>query len=144
MLGSVSRKCEYALKAMLALALRDDGEAISSHRIAGRHALPQRFVEVILSELRQGGFVESRRGSSGGYVLAKPPEDIALGELISFVEGWQNGGGSSPTRKDPDVLSILWHTVDAAVADVLFTTTLADLAAQHRRNQEDYVPNYAI
>ena len=141
MLFSVSRKCEYALRAILTLALRRNDEAVSSHRIAADHSLPQRFLEVILSELRQGGFVESRRGNAGGYVLAKPASQILIGQIVSFIEGSRQ---EAQNGESDDALDSLWSRVDKAVTDVLYSTTLADLAKEQKQLNRAYIPNYAI
>ena len=66
-----SVKGEYALQAVLDLASRRAGEAIRIADIAQRQKIPQKFLELILASLKQGGFVESRRGAEGGYLLAR-------------------------------------------------------------------------
>jgi len=64
-----------------------DQRPIKIANIASAQSIPKRFLEVILNELRQGGFVESRRGVDGGYLLARDPQQISVGEIIRFVDG---------------------------------------------------------
>ena len=84
----ISNKCYYALHALFVLASEySNSEPIKIAAVASRQNIPKRFLEVILNELRQGGFVESRRGVDGGYFLAREPGDITIGEVVRFVDG---------------------------------------------------------
>ena len=69
---NISVKSEYALHAIFDLAVQPQGEPVKIAEIARRQKIPQKFLELILSSLKQGGFVESRRGAEGGYRLARP------------------------------------------------------------------------
>ena len=83
----ISNKCYYALRALFELSLHQkESLPVKIGLIARKQRIPKRFLEVILSELRQGGFVESRRGVEGGYLLARAPEQITMGEVIRFVD----------------------------------------------------------
>ena len=84
---NISVKGEYALHAVFDLALQTPGEPVRIADIARRQKIPQKFFELILAGLKQGGFVESRRGAEGGYLLAKPADSITVGEVIRFIEG---------------------------------------------------------
>jgi Rrf2 family protein len=83
---NISVKSEYALQAVFDLALQPPGEPVKIAGIARRQKIPQKFLELILGSLKQGGFVESRRGAEGGYRLAKPADQIKVGEVLSFIE----------------------------------------------------------
>ena len=84
----ISYKSDYALKAVLDLALcYDDRQPVSIHDTAKRIDAPVKFLEQIFSRLKTHGIIESRRGSSGGYLLAKPPEKITVGDIIRLIEG---------------------------------------------------------
>ena len=84
----ISNKCFYALRALFELArLHRDQRPVKIANIAAAQSIPKRFLEVILNELRQGGFVESRRGVDGGYFLARDPDAISVGEIVCFVDG---------------------------------------------------------
>src|SRR5579862_2727560 len=84
----VSTRGDYASRALLSLALHDDAETPTSVRnIAERTGLPQPYLEQILLALKGAGLVRSKRGVGGGYVLARPPAEITLGQIVSAVEG---------------------------------------------------------
>ena len=86
---NISVKGEYALQAIFDLAANSGPEPVKIAEIARRQKIPQKFLELILASLKQGGFVESRRGAEGGYMLAKRAESISVGEVLHFVEGRQ-------------------------------------------------------
>ena len=81
----LSTKSSYGLRACLALC-KADGK-LSSSEIAESESIPQRYLEQILSTLRQGGLVESTRGAKGGYSLARPADEITVADLVSCLEG---------------------------------------------------------
>lgn len=83
----ITKKGEYALHALLTLASEYGGKAISLRQIAKQEKIPYKFLEQIMSYLKQSGFVESTQGKQGGYVLARSPKKIKLGEIIRAVEG---------------------------------------------------------
>src|SRR5207248_10293936 len=84
----VSTRGDYACRALLSLALHAEGAGPTSVRdIAERTGLPQPYLEQILLALKGAGLVRSKRGVGGGYVLARPPTEITLGQIVSAVEG---------------------------------------------------------
>src|SRR5215831_14229158 len=83
---NISVKSEYALLAIFDLATQPPGEPVKIADIARRQKIPQKFLELILSSLKQGGFVESRRGAEGGYRLARPADQITVGQVLKYVE----------------------------------------------------------
>jgi Rrf2 family protein len=84
---NVSQKCQYALRAVFELSRRSRQTPVRTSEIAESQAIPPRFLELILGELKQGGFVESRRGARGGYLLLAQPDRVTVGEVIRFVDG---------------------------------------------------------
>ena len=136
---NVSVKTEYALAAILDLAMQPEGEPVKIADIARRQRIPQKFLELILSSLKQGGFVESRRGAEGGYRLARPADQISVAEVLRFSEGTKK-----THRKTPDAFTEMWTQVDEAVAAILDHTTFAELARHWRDAQTRYVPNWQI
>jgi len=82
----ITYKGDYALKAILDLALHF-GSVRTIHAIAEEADIPFKFLEQLLLDLKRAGFVESRRGKVGGYLLAKEPGQIKLGEVIRFIDG---------------------------------------------------------
>src|SRR5579862_642825 len=122
---NISVKGEYALMALFDLAFQPPGAPLKIGEIAKRQKIPQKFLELILASLKQGGFVESRRGAEGGYLLVRAPETLTAGEVLRFVEGPQNRGRSR--RRSDSPFAEMWDQVDQAVSGVLDSTTFAEL-----------------
>jgi Rrf2 family transcriptional regulator, cysteine metabolism repressor len=136
---NISVKGEYALQAILDLALQPPGAPIKIADVARRQKIPQKFLELILSSLKQGGFVESRRGAEGGYRLARPADQITVGAVLNFVEQ-----AKREKRAPADALSELWKRVDESISAILDHTTFAELARRWKETQRRYVPNWEI
>lgn len=83
----ISRKAEYALRAVLAMSRSVPGTVFSIHSLAMDERIPLKFLEQILLVLRKGGLLNSRRGAGGGYHLARPAVRITVGEVIELVDG---------------------------------------------------------
>jgi Rrf2 family protein len=83
----VSQKGLYALKALMLLARRYQEQAVKIREIAAEEELPEKFLELILLELKHARIVESVRGAKGGYRLKRPPSQIFLGEIIRTIDG---------------------------------------------------------
>ena len=83
----LSRKGEYALRAMTYLALNYDKTPVQIHEISRREKIPEKFLEQILLQLKRAGLLDSRRGVHGGYVLLKPPKKISLADIIRTIDG---------------------------------------------------------
>lgn len=147
----VSQKCQYALRALFELARRCDDGPVKIAQIAEAQAIPVRFLEVILSQLKQGGFAESRRGAEGGYLLARPARLISVGNIIHFVEGPVGPVSCLDTRAERQceldgrcVFKAMWKRAHDAVCRVYDTTTLQDLVEEDVRMRGMYVPQYTI
>ena len=143
----ISAKGEYAIKAMLDLALSGDGETLQPIQdIARRQGIPQRYLEQVLLGLKRAGFLHSRRGSAGGYRLAKPPDQITAGALLRAVEG-QSGlgmGGRGSAGDAGSDLTHLWRAVSEAVDSVVDGTTLEDLKRRALERRASTKPMYHI
>jgi len=83
----ISNKAKYAFRALLAIAAEREGDALTSAEIARRHAIPHKFLEQILLDLKKAGMLESRRGKTGGYVMLRPADTISFGEVLRLFEG---------------------------------------------------------
>jgi Rrf2 family protein len=134
---NLSVKGEYALHAIFDLAMQPAGEPVKIADIARRQKIPQKFLELILASLKQGGFVESRRGAEGGYLLARQPDQITIGQVVEFLEG-------KKTKRGADAFTDVWKRVDQSVAAILDHTTFAELARRWKESQKRYVPNWEI
>lgn len=140
---NISVKGEYALQALFDLTTQPRNEPVRIADIAQRQKIPQKFLELILAGLKQGGFVESRRGAEGGYLLARPPERITVGEVLRFIEGPQDNK-SRHRRSLESPFAEMWSGVDRAVSAVIDQTTFADLHRAWTEKHNRFVPNWEI
>ena len=145
---TISKKCIYALRALFELAFRSSAEPVKIHDIADSQKIPSRFLEIILAELKHGGFVESRRGNDGGYLLIRDPHRINVGEVIDFVQGSYKidcSGNADTFEVSGDyVFNKLWKAVNTAIENIYSNTTLGGLVECERVEREKHVPNYCI
>ncbi|MDD5558512.1 Rrf2 family transcriptional regulator [Candidatus Methylomirabilis sp.] len=147
----VSTKGDYATRAMQDLALHYEEGPIQIEEIARRQHLPARYLEQILLSLKRAGFVESKRGMSGGYYLAKPPREITIGAIIRAMEGpivpifCVESGPREICIEEPHCsLRDIWADVRDAVAQIVDRTTLEDLCQRFRTKQERQRVSYQI
>jgi Rrf2 family protein len=134
----VSTRGDYASRALLSLALHAGQEVPTSVRdIAERTGLPQPYLEQILLALKGAGLVRSKRGVGGGYVLAHPPADITLGQIVSAVDGpIQAGDFGEPHQngacdhEGQCVLLSVWSEVGQHMRRHLDSFTLADMVVR--------------
>jgi len=123
---------DYAVRAAVELAAAD-GELVKGEHLSQAQAIPLKFLENILIELRQAGLVRSQRGPEGGYWLGRPAAEISVADVIRAVEGpLASVRGERPEALDYEgsaqSLQHVWIALRGAMRDVLETVTLADLA----------------
>jgi Rrf2 family protein len=150
----ISKKTEYALRALTELAMNRDGGNVQAQELARRERIPIKFLEQILLALRKGGIIQSRRGAGGGYTLARLPESISVGEVISLIEGpillLDCTEDESDTCSSLEAASCGLREVvgelRAAVKQVLGEVSVADICdrTEARRQRQDSVPLYSI
>lgn len=132
----VSRRTDYATRAVLALAL-DGGGPLKLEEIARRTAVPQSVLEQVMPTMRTAGIVRSERGPAGGYRLNKRPEEITLERIVKLFHGQLAPIGCA-TRHSPEpcpmtigcTLREVWEEVRDATIEILSRSTFADLAAR--------------
>ena len=132
----ISQKGLYALQAMMMLARHHHQGAIKIRDIAYEEVLPEKFLELILLELKNARMVESARGAKGGYQLRREPADIPLSEIIRLIDGPLAPFGDADQLRDlidrdlehRPLYQVFLDVRDAA-ARILDNTTLADLIA---------------
>ena len=83
----VSAKSDYALRALIELASRKDGSPVSAEELGRLQEIPHGFLQAILADLRRAGVVMSQRGQSGGWRMAREPEDVSVADVIRAVDG---------------------------------------------------------
>jgi Rrf2 family protein len=128
----ISARGDYAVRAAVALAVAHP-HTVSAQALAAEQNLPRKFLETILADLRRAGLVHSTRGVDGGYTLARPPEEIAVAEVLRAADGPLAGvRGIRPEETVYDGTAVhlqeLWIAVRAAVRRVLDEVSLAEVA----------------
>ena len=132
MLGMrLSARADYALRAAVELAA-SSGDHTTAEQLARAQHIPAKFLEAILTQLRRAGLVRSQRGPEGGFWLAKPAEEISLGDIIRAVDGQLVGvRGERPEnvtyRGAAEPLQRVWIALRATERAVLERVTLADI-----------------
>jgi Rrf2 family cysteine metabolism transcriptional repressor len=135
----ISRRTDYATRAVLVLALADGGP-LTIGEIARRAEVPQSVLEQVLPVVRSAGIVRSERGPHGGYRLNHSPEEITLERVVRLFQGQLAPIGYA-TRHEPDpcpeivaqCLLPTWADVRDSTIEILTRTTFADLAKRARR-----------
>ncbi len=146
----VSAKGEYALKALLDLALHDKEGLQPIQEIAAREGIPQRYLEQVLLQLKRAGFLDSRRGAAGGYRLDRPPDQVTVGAVLRAVEG--PTPVAEPARRgrrhahgEPaGELMELWREIADAVSAVVDRVTIEDLRRRVEERRTSGRPMYHI
>ena len=147
----IPQKWQYALRATFELAARDTRDAVKVADIADAQAIPPRFLEIILNQLKGAGIVESKRGSAGGYRLALSPQTVTVGDILRRLQGASDPVGCGSAHGGEDcrfsgdcVFLPMWERAWQAMWTVYDDTTLQDLVDDAQRRQERYVPSYSI
>lgn len=131
-LMQISRRVDYGLRAMIFLSENDPERCCSIAEIAERQGVPRKFLEKIIQNLMRGGLIKSRRGASGGYSLARPPEEISFYDVIAAIEGPIAVNACMDEALGCDQMPRcsmigVWSEVQRSVTEVLTRTTLAAL-----------------
>jgi Rrf2 family transcriptional regulator, cysteine metabolism repressor len=139
----ISQKGLYALQAIMTLARRYGSETVKIRDIAIDSDLPEKFLELILLELKNARIVESVRGAKGGYRLRRPPEEIKLSEIIRLVDGPLAPFGDADQLRtlivtDPDHRALygVFLEVRDAAAKILESTSVADIISDSSKTQK--------
>ncbi|MDD5566270.1 MAG: Rrf2 family transcriptional regulator [Candidatus Omnitrophica bacterium] len=139
----ITYRGDYALKAVLDLAL-NEGRVVTIHELAKKADIPIKFLEQVLLDLKRGGFVESRRGKIGGYLLARPASRIKLGEVIRFIDGpiepitcvEKNYSGCTDIYKC--VFRAIWVEVALTTSNIIDNVSFEDLANQVKSHKREF------
>jgi Rrf2 family protein len=133
----ISQKGLYALQAMMTLARRHEQGAIKIRDIAAESDLPEKFLELILLELKNARIVDSVRGARGGYRLRRDPSEIPLSDIIRLIDGPIAPLGDAESLRgliandaDHRALFEVFLQVRDAAAKILEHTTIADIAGK--------------
>lgn len=149
----ITYKGDYALKAILGLSLRYEdgkGDSVPINEIAKYGDMPKKFLEQILLTLVRGGILKSKRGAGGGFLLARPPKDITVGEVIRLIEGpiepiacvSDEYKGCSDVKGC--ILRNVWKEVTGAISIVVDNLTFEELVARYKERYASVNYEYVI
>jgi Rrf2 family transcriptional regulator, cysteine metabolism repressor len=124
---NISSKCEYGARAVVDLARRASQGPIPATQIAERQGIPEKFLVHILLQLKQAGVVQSVRGAHGGYLLARPAQQITLRDVVTAIEGPSLDPLPVKDSACPE-LKAAWVKVGRAIDDVLAGTTIQEIS----------------
>lgn len=148
---NLSQKCQYALRAVFELAARHGQGPVPVGQIAEQQDIPARFLELILVQLKQAGFIESRRGVQGGYSLSVLPKQVSVGDVIRTIEGplipvkRSEDPGNKRTPPPGDYgFGQLWERAEKAVANVYDTTSFQDLLDIEKAVKSKFTVDFSI
>jgi Rrf2 family protein len=145
----ISQKSRYALRALFELAKQRNNGHVKIFDVAKAQIIPPRFLEVILGQLKQGGYVESRRGSEGGYRLIRAPSRLTVGEVLRFLQGAfepvdMSDDAEISSSAEAYAFKPLWINLKNTVSEILNDTTFADLMENEANGGNDKALNYMI
>lgn len=134
----ISTKGRYGLRAVLDIAMNSETEAVALSSIAERQHISVSYLEQLVSKLRKAGIVNSIRGAQGGYVLAKPAEEISVGDILRALEGdlhpvdCSEVSGSDGVCQGADVCvsKFVWKRISDSISQAVDTLMLSELAEE--------------
>ena len=136
----VSQRLDYALRALVVLAMQPPGAYVAAGDLANRLNLPRRFVEQQVTELARAGVVECRRGSSGGCTLARAPEDISVADIAIALQGEV----LDVPQLTGSAAALVWQEAADRLTDQLAGIDLGSVAARQRALDSAAAPMYYI
>jgi len=135
----LSTRGRYGLRALIDMTQHADQGPLTTRMIAQRQGISERYLEQLMVPLKRSGLIKSIRGSQGGYVLGRKPEQITAGDIIRVLEGpiapvecVSETNPENCVRSDHCVTRMLWIKVRNAMTEVLDSCTLAELAQESR------------
>ena len=131
----VSAKSDYALRALIEMASRDDSRPVSAEELGRLQEIPHGFLQAILADLRRAGVVMSQRGQSGGWRLARSADEVTVADVIRAVDGpLVSVYGLRPEavtyNEKADGLQQVWIAARSSLRDVFEKVTIASLASR--------------
>ena len=129
----VSAKSDYALRALIELALREKDGPVSAEELGKAQDIPRGFLQAILADLRRAGVVRSQRGQAGGWLMARSPREVSVADVIRAVDGpLVSVYGVRPEavsyNESADVLQHVWIAARSSLRDVFEAVTIRALA----------------
>ena len=139
----LSTKGRYGLRALIDLAQYGEQEAVSIQSISARQQISDSYLEQLVRKLKKAGLVTSVRGAQGGYRLARPAEEISVGDVLRALEGsieavsCQEGENPSCVGKDLCVARFVWQKVNKSIQETVDPIMISQLVEESRRIQEN-------
>ena len=135
----------YGLRAVLDLAVNTENEAVSLSEIAERQGISMNYLEQLIAKLKKSGIVQGIRGAQGGYVLAMPPEEISVGDILRALEGdlipvdcaELNSGDTPCINSDTCVTKYVWKRISDSINEAVDGIMLSELVDESRKIQAD-------
>ncbi len=139
----LSTKGRYGLKAMFELSLHSDKGPVPLNFIAKKQNISEQYLEQLFSTLRKKGLVKSVRGSQGGYLLAKEPKDISVGDILISLEGPVSLSEcvideDVCVNSDKCVTKVVWEKVKKGIEDVINSINLQDMINDYNKNKLEH------
>lgn len=134
----ISTKGRYGLRALVDLASYAQTEAVSLIHVAQRQKISLNYLEQVFATLRKAGIVKSQKGAQGGYMLAKQPGQIKVGEILTALEGEFSIIDELNVKEKQDAIQsaiqeLVWDRINHSIRDFLDECTLAELVEQHEK-----------
>jgi len=133
----ISSKGRYGLRALCELATSAQEEPLSIATIAGAQGLSERYLEQLMAKLKKAGIVESTRGAGGGYRIAKPLEDISVGDILRSLEGPNESASCEGLQEEGTckqaehcISRVVWQKINDSVNQTIDQMSLAQLIAE--------------
>ena len=142
----LSTKGRYGLRAMIDLARYSEKEPVSIGSVAARQGISERYLEQLVALLKKAGLVKSIRGASGGYVLAKAPEEISVGDILRALEGslepvkcaaFDADSGEGCMASDGCVTKYVWRKINDSINDTVNKIKLDELIQESKSINPD-------
>ena len=137
----LSTKGRYGLRALIDLALYSENETVSIQSIARRQNISDSYLEQLMRKLRSAGLIVSVRGAQGGYKLARPANEISVGEVLRAREGSLEAvtcGGEDNSCQGADlcVTKFVWERINSSIRDTVDSIKLSQLVEESRLMRE--------
>jgi Rrf2 family protein len=139
---------DYALRALLELALHSGERPMQSHDLAQRQHIPAPYMDQILLQLRRGSIVRSVRGAGGGFLLARAPQDITVGDILRALRGeitvLAAPRGTASEEADTGAVREFWERLQNSICELVDKTTLQDLVQRQISLEQAQTPMFYI
>lgn len=143
----LSTKGRYGLRALIDLALNSEEETVSIQSIATRQNISDSYLEQLVGKMKKAGLVKSVRGAGGGYMLAKPTEEISVGDILRALEGNldavtcpANQGDGGCEGADLCVTRYVWRRINDSITQAVDTMMLSQLVEESRKLKDKGQP----